>query len=144
MREGRVFTTITVDVTEQLKGETGTSLEILQPGGRTDDLMTYVPGMPDFVVGEHVLLFLEKPPTVSHYVVTGLSQGKFKILATDTNDPIVEQGVTELHRVEPPPITGPLPFDILRYRKNDAASATSPLSLPEFRRQIRQLLGKEQ
>jgi hypothetical protein len=102
LRKGRVFTTIAVHVEERLKGDTDERIEIVQLGGRTADLMTYVPGMPGFDLNEKVLLFLEKPQSVTHYVVTGLSQGKYRVSFDEKGLANVEQNIENLHLISPP------------------------------------------
>ena len=79
MEKGRILTSIVIAQESILKGKAEGKIEIVQYGGRLDKLTTYVPGMPQFVEKEKVLLFLEKPQHVSTYVVTGMSQGKFKL-----------------------------------------------------------------
>ncbi len=79
MEKGRILTSVVIAQERVLKGKAADKIEIVQYGGRLDKLTTYVPGMPQFVEKEKVLLFLEKPQHVSTYVVTGLSQGKFKL-----------------------------------------------------------------
>ena len=92
-KEGRILTSVTVAVEETLVGEHSPTVEIVHYGGRYHDRVTYVPGMPTFTKGEHVLLFLEKPKlaeTAQHFVVTGMSQGKFWIVdAPDGKTPYV-------------------------------------------------------
>lgn len=77
--EGRVHTRIRLEVAERWKGSPGETVEIVHLGGRTEKLATVVHGMPAFRQGERVLVFLEKPKGHPHYVVTGLSQGKFSL-----------------------------------------------------------------
>ncbi|MEM1348706.1 MAG: hypothetical protein AAGI01_09140 [Myxococcota bacterium] len=79
VRGGRVFTNITLEVTEALKGTPGDSVTFTQLGGRTRNLATRVAGMPDFRLGEEVLVFLERPSVDAPLVVTGMAQGKFTV-----------------------------------------------------------------
>ncbi len=79
VRDGRVLTRIVVDVEDVWKGESTDEVEIIHLGGRTEKLATRVHGMPHFSVGERALLFLEQPKGHEHFVVTGLSQGKYAI-----------------------------------------------------------------
>ncbi len=79
--KGRILTSIIVSQERVLKGIAPKVIEIIQIGGKTEKYTTYVPGMPSFTVNERTLLFLEKPKNAKTFVVTGMSQGKFKISA---------------------------------------------------------------
>lgn len=81
VEDGRVHTRIRVDVAEVWKGTPDKTVEIVHMGGRTEERATIVHGMPAFLAGERVLVFLEQPNGLSHYVVTGLTQGKYLIEA---------------------------------------------------------------
>lgn len=79
----RVYTIVTIQVRDQLKGAASPKREVTftQLGGRTERLATYVPGTPTFVAGEEVIVFLERPAAHgAPLVVTGLAQGKFKVV----------------------------------------------------------------
>lgn len=97
-QNGRVFTRVEVRVDETLKGAVAGKLEIVHIGGRTDDLVTRVHGMPSFEVGEHALLFLEQPRSVKHFVVTGLAQGKIALEKSNEGVKLVP-GTEPLHTV---------------------------------------------
>lgn len=119
VEEGKVFTVTTIRVDELLKGESVVrrradgsgsldevekapeTLTIKQIGGRTDSLATYVAGMPSFEVGEEVVLFAERPKQLEHFVVTGLSQGKFHIaLGPDSATKVVVPRLGDVSLVE--------------------------------------------
>lgn len=80
---GRVYTTITFNTDDTVKGEPGEEFTIRQVGGTVDDIATHVPGMPHFEPDQRVFLFIstfdERP------AVTGLSQGRFDVV-TDPDD----------------------------------------------------------
>ncbi len=74
--EGRwVVSTISIAVEDVWKGKSVDMLEIKQRGGRTAELATVVPGMPNYAIGERAVLFLEARDD-GRFVVTGLAQGK--------------------------------------------------------------------
>ncbi|NMC71221.1 MAG: hypothetical protein GYA57_14315 [Myxococcales bacterium] len=62
----------------------GTTVRIVQPGGRIGEVGLAVPGMPEFRQGERVLLFLHVTGTDADgaptHSVVGLAQGKFTVL----------------------------------------------------------------
>ena len=79
--QGRIFTQVTLRVERAYKGQAKPAAELTfrQLGGRLGDVATYVPGQPQFRVGEQVLLFLERPQPGLALVVTGMAQGKFSL-----------------------------------------------------------------
>lgn len=79
-----VFTDVTL-VVERVVGldvEVPDDLVVRMPGGRIDDRAIHVPGMPGFVVGETVLVFLEPQPDVfddsQTWIPVGLEQGVWR------------------------------------------------------------------
>lgn len=107
-KDGRVYTAITIDVDESLKGQPDKQLVIRQIGGRTDDLATIVPGMPDFKPQEEVVLFLElhqakkQQPDLKIPVITGMSQGKFTVaIGPDDKTRFVVPHLAGVHRIQP-------------------------------------------
>src|SRR5207244_5219996 len=57
----RIFTVITLDVRDSLKGEIPLGpLTIRQLGGRVAGMQAWVEGSPEFTVGERVLVFLSR------------------------------------------------------------------------------------
>lgn len=77
--KGRILTSVIISEKSVLKGTAPKQIEIVQYGGRTEKMTSYVPGMPRFVENEKVLLFLEQPKNRKTFVVTGMSQGKFTV-----------------------------------------------------------------
>ncbi|MPZ78109.1 MAG: matrixin family metalloprotease [Deltaproteobacteria bacterium] len=76
----QIYTHITVQVEEVLKGELAqTELTIKQAGGTVGGLHSWVHGSPEFVVGERVLLFLTANSDGTPRVL-GLYQGKFSVI----------------------------------------------------------------
>jgi hypothetical protein len=72
-RERIVWTEVTLEVTEEWKGEGSSEVKIRQPGGVLPNFGTHVFGVPRFVEGEDVVVFLKEER------VLGLAQGKFKV-----------------------------------------------------------------
>lgn len=93
---GRVFTYVTLQVSERLKGQGDPTVTLRLVGGRTPDLATLVSGQANFRRGEEVLVFLERPTMSRHLLVTGMSQGKFRVVRgpDGTTRQLVPQGVT--------------------------------------------------
>lgn len=136
---GRIFTHVTLEAREHLKGEAEDEVTFRLLGGRMGDLVTIVHGSPDFALGEEVVVFLERPKGSEHLVVTGMSQGKFRVaVGPDAhtlyvvpqleNTPLVEQ--IELRDEE----------GNLRRRLRQAAPSTSHsqvTSLEDFKERVR-------
>lgn len=103
VEDGKVYTYTTIAVEEGLKGvDDGETLTIKQLGGRTEDLATWVPGVPNFEAGERVVVFLEKPAADAMPVVTGMAQGKFHIaLGPDNATPFVVPYLGDLALITP-------------------------------------------
>lgn len=83
-RDNKILTTTTFETEQVVAGDLADTFQITQYGGRTERLATYVPGMPLFERNERVLVFLEK--TSADYVVTGLSQGVFRLAQSPDGD----------------------------------------------------------
>jgi hypothetical protein len=69
---------VEIEVTETLKGQAGSSVLVVQPGGRVGDIGQIVHGLASFAEGEEVVVFLERRGT-SAFRVMGMAQGKYQI-----------------------------------------------------------------
>lgn len=94
LRDGRVYTDVVIRIEDTLKGDLVETVTIRHLGGKTDELATYVPGMPSFTQGERSLLFLEKT-SASTWVTVGLALGKWAV-----------SGAGESLKVHPPNAVG--------------------------------------
>ena len=74
-----VYTYISVNVDEPLKGGRRRTVMIRQAGGKIGSLNVGVPGMPVFKAGDQVITFL-KSRTDGTFDVVGLNQGKYEIV----------------------------------------------------------------
>jgi hypothetical protein len=74
----KIFTDVSVRVTQALKGGAGDLITLTQLGGEVDGVRYNVPGCPAFTRGEEALLFVWRG-TRGQPQVTGLAQGKFDI-----------------------------------------------------------------
>ena len=77
--DGQLFTRYRFAVTETLKGDSRQNLELLLPGGEARGTRVRIPGMPVFVPGEELVLFLTAENRLGHAWPVGLAQGKFRI-----------------------------------------------------------------
>ena len=87
IQQGRIYTDITIKVRARYKGVGPKSVVVRQQGGRVGDRATQVAGQARFARNEHVVVFLERVKTKSAapgpLVVTGMSQGKFRVQTSD-------------------------------------------------------------
>ena len=117
--DGRVYTTISLEAQDTLKGHLPDEFSIRQVGGRDGDITTHVPGMPQFFDGERVLLFLSNID--DHPVITGMSQGKFRIAeGPDGETDFLIPQVGDNHLIDPEQSPAP---------PTDAPDAPSPPQL---------------
>jgi hypothetical protein len=73
-----IFTYVTIEPEEYLKGNLGSEAVILVPGGRVGDIIYEVSETPVFYEGEEVAAFIWTNPSGKN-LVTGGYQGKMKI-----------------------------------------------------------------
>jgi hypothetical protein len=79
LERGKVYTTVQIKVEQALKGAPGDSVTLRLIGGRHGDLVTLVHGQPQFRQDERVVVFLERSRPERPFVVTGMTQGKFRV-----------------------------------------------------------------
>jgi hypothetical protein len=91
----RIYTKVTVDVGEYVKGETADkTLVITQLGGEVDGVGELYSHTPRFSKEEEVLLFVKKDKK-NNIVIEGGEQGKYKIMMNGPNgEKTVEGGLT--------------------------------------------------
>src|SRR4051812_5976211 len=120
---GTVETIVTLEVEDYLKGSLGSFLRFRVPGGELGRYRTIVVGAPDFVVDQHVVVFLgAHGPTVPHIV--GFNQGVFRVMRAADDSGWV---------VSPPPATpGAATARVVR-----GDVARRPVPLPSFEQQVR-------
>ena len=92
----RIMTDVTVAVTDTVKGgqNKSSTLYLRVPGGRLGPVVTKATDMPQFKVGDEVLLYVEYKEGFGHVVVAG-ERGKFDITTdTETGAKHVAAGTT--------------------------------------------------
>jgi hypothetical protein len=72
-----IYTIVTLEVEQAIKGETGQEVEVRVPGGEVNGIGLWVEDAPIFQTGERVVVFLEE--TNAALEVCGWSEGKFTI-----------------------------------------------------------------
>jgi hypothetical protein len=74
----RILTDVEIEVTEALKGQPGSTVLLIQTGGRMGDIGQVVHGSASFTPGEEVVVFLERRGA-SAFQLSGMSQGKYQV-----------------------------------------------------------------
>ena len=74
----RIITDVEIEVTETLKGQAGSTVLLVQPGGRVGDIGQMVHGLPSFTPGEEVVVFLDRHGADA-FRVTAMAQGKYQV-----------------------------------------------------------------
>lgn len=77
-KENAFSTTVVISVREQWKGNKLLSLRLIQSQGTQGGITQAVPGLPTFLVGEEVILFVVQEGRRQYHVLGG-KQGKFSI-----------------------------------------------------------------
>lgn len=80
--KGVVITRYTFKADRYLKGNLGSTFEIVEPGGSMPTMTTSVPGAPTYQAGEEVVLFVWTVPGTSVHRTLGFDQGAFRVKRT--------------------------------------------------------------
>jgi flavin-binding protein dodecin len=97
-----IYTYITLSVLESVKGAKGEkTMTIRQLGGSVGNLISVVPGMPNFKNGEEVVLFLSAKDREGYPWVMGLQQGKYSIVTDDNGFKHVRNELDGLRMLSP-------------------------------------------
>jgi hypothetical protein len=97
-----IYTYITLSVLESVKGAKGEkTMTIRQLGGSVGNLISVVPGMPNFKNGEEVVLFLSAKDREGYPWVMGLQQGKYSIVTDDNGLKHVRNELDGLRTLSP-------------------------------------------
>jgi hypothetical protein len=93
---GVIWTHTELVLQEGLKGRPGNLIRVSEPGGVVGEVGQSVEGMPRFIPGEEVVVFLYRTPQ-GLWRVRGLGQGKFTVLRNSPNsDPVVRSNLAGL------------------------------------------------
>jgi hypothetical protein len=74
----RILTDVEIQVTEALKGQPGSTVLLIQSGGKVGDIGQAVHGTASFTPGEEVVVFMERRGA-SAFQLSGMSQGKYQV-----------------------------------------------------------------
>jgi hypothetical protein len=126
----KIFTTIELSVVESWKGgaQPASHITVVQPGGTVGDISMTVFGMPQFTVGERVLVFLRG--TTGAAGVVGMAQGKLP-MTRDASSGKWTVGIANSAGLERVPLKG---------KTGASTTVESPRSLDEMRGHVQQIL----
>jgi hypothetical protein len=74
----QIFTYVTIGIADPIKGSRSRTVVVRQLGGKVGSLVATVPGMPEFVRGDEVILFLKDSGNGTYHVV-GMNQGRYLV-----------------------------------------------------------------
>jgi len=98
--ERNLFTIVTIEVSDTLKGSGAQRVEVFVPGGidsnRKFPVAVTYPGAPIFAPNEDVFLFLVSDEDTSAYAVAGFSQGKLSIVEDNQGVKRVSRDLTKV------------------------------------------------
>lgn len=93
---GDIVTRLTFAVDEGLKGTVGDTLALRLPGGELDGVRDEVSGMPSFVPGDEVVLFVTEVDGLGRVWPVGLGQGDFRVLREGNRPAAVGRSLDDL------------------------------------------------
>jgi hypothetical protein len=127
----RIITDVEIEVSETLKGQTGKTVLVTQPGGQVGEIGQVVSGLASFTPGEEVVLFLERRGSQS-FRVAGMAQGKYKVerSADGTRVQAVPEPTGDTLLLDPD-------------TRQPTTSSRRPLSLAELKTSIRTALQQQ-
>lgn len=103
--DGSLVTRATVDVEQMLKGKDLGPIPLITPGGISTSgkfpIAETVPGVPQPVVGQTLVLFLEPSTVANAYSVVGFSQGYFEVVTGPGGERTVTQDLSGVQLVGP-------------------------------------------
>lgn len=130
---GRNLVTLaTIAVSETLKGQAGSEVTVVIPGGvdskRPIPVAVTFPAAPTIQLQENVLLFLTPENQVAGgYAIVGFSQGKFTVAQNPAGHSLASQNLSGLR--------------LMSHKGAVSSGMAKTISIPELRRQIRTLAG---
>jgi hypothetical protein len=93
-----IYTQVTLDVAETYKGKGAATVTVRVPGGKVGNYRISATSMPEFSVGDDVVVFLTRWHDGA-FKVAGYAQGLSRISASPTG-PVLRGGTLHLRRVD--------------------------------------------
>ncbi|RYZ37598.1 MAG: hypothetical protein EOO71_27375 [Myxococcaceae bacterium] len=128
----RIVTDVEIEVTESLKGTSGGTVLVTQPGGRVGDIGQVVSGLATFSEGEEVVVFLEKKGAAA-FQLAGMAQGKYQVQRSDakTGAMAVPASTGDAVLIDP-------------QTRQETESSAKPVTLAQLKSAIRAALQAQQ
>ena len=89
-----IYTHYTIRVSEQLKGATSATAEIVLPGGQANGVLQQFSGVPRFQPGDEYVFFLWTGPS-GRTQLTGLTQGLFAVGTPGASNPVLTRKASQ-------------------------------------------------
>ncbi|HEY2829032.1 MAG TPA: hypothetical protein VGJ88_02875, partial [Thermoanaerobaculia bacterium] len=128
--DGGIETVTQMFVEEVIKGNPTGSLTVVEPGGTYGRFSTAIPGVPQFVPGQRLLLFLRSTGP-DRWAVADLVLGKFSFVNDDAGRPLLLRDASEIVGWDPDlkqhvevHRSAPLFLDFVRREAHGASGAT--------------------
>ena len=109
---GQIYTRYLFKIDTSIKGPAADQLELHLPGGHLQGVFTRIAGMPIFVPGDEVVLFLSAENGLGHAWPVGLAQGRFSILRHEPDRPLVSQTIDDISLYTNPNSAKRVPLDL--------------------------------
>lgn len=93
--DGGIETVTPMTIDEAIKGRLGDTIKVIEPGGEYGGVLTLIPGVPRFSVGEKMLLLLAHTGK-DRWAVTDLVLGKFTFAAGDRGEQLLLRDAEEI------------------------------------------------
>ena len=84
MWNGHIWTRLTFNIDDFLKGDGPSQVDVMQPGGQLGNYVTSVAGTLSYELGKNYCLFLSSSNDNDKWQIIGLSQGTFKVKRVGT------------------------------------------------------------
>lgn len=96
---GRIETIVTIDVSERLKGDVGSVVEVIEPGGQVGERWALVTAATHYAAGEKVLVFLGRRSDGA-WGSWGMALGKFSFETRDGIERLVRTPAADIAAFE--------------------------------------------
>lgn len=132
-----IWTHYQIAVSEVLKGIPQTTFTLSEPGGIVGDTGMSISGVPQFEIGDEVVVFSFRTPA-GYWRVRGFGQGKFNVITSANGAKTVRNSPGSIVLFDPPSRGG------MPSRVSLSAAAASGLSLEQFKGLVRSVMAGQE
>jgi hypothetical protein len=91
LRGNVIYTSYRLKVTQKIKGQAGSTMEVLVPGGTLNNLRQSFAGSPTLDAGSEYVIFVWTSPRGLNHVL-GMAQGVFDVKVTSEGETLLVRG----------------------------------------------------